>query len=294
MEKLTLLEKHISENGARASFSVPFLNRKNKNNVELQNWKDYQDLRKGIITIRQSGIRVKAPDYFPCLTYNPVIPIIYENGYRYLNKEELLSLQSFPLSYQFPENYSLTKIASLLGNSINLTALQHFLKDKVLNGLKFVDLFCGIGAFYLVLNNLGNICVLAVDINKNCSETYQSNFPSAPFLLGDINHKEIQREICSQEFELLCAGFPCQPFSRAGKKKGLSPELTSLLKIIQKKQPQYVLLESVPHLTKSSAFSSILTKLLSNYQIQMSIINPKDLGVKQNRPRIFIFAHRYV
>src|SRR3954471_19941867 len=114
LEKLPLLEKHILENGASARFTVPFLTRKNTYNVELQNWKDYQDIRKGIITIRQSGIRVKAPDYYPCLTHNPVIPIIYEEGYRYLNQSELLSLQSFPTNYQFPTNYSLTKIASLL------------------------------------------------------------------------------------------------------------------------------------------------------------------------------------
>jgi hypothetical protein len=78
LSQLPLLEQFLAQNGPKPSFSVPFLNRKNKNNVELQNWQDYQDLRKGIITIRQSGIRVKAPDYFPCLTHNPVIPIIYE------------------------------------------------------------------------------------------------------------------------------------------------------------------------------------------------------------------------
>src|SRR5438034_7225334 len=111
LTKLPLLEQYIAENGATTKFTVPFLERKNTYNVELQNWQDYQDVRKGIITIRQSGIRVKSPDYFPCLTHNPVIPIIYDQGYRYLNKEELLSLQSFPLNYQFPKNYSLTKIA---------------------------------------------------------------------------------------------------------------------------------------------------------------------------------------
>ena len=297
MEKLTLLEQYLTENSPKPSFSVPFLNRKNKHNVELQNWQDYQDIRKGIITIRQSGIRVKSPDYFPCLTHNPVIPIVYDKGYRYLNKEELLSLQSFPPNFQFPENYSLTKIASLLGNSINLTALKHFLEDKKLTGLRFVDLFCGIGGFHLAVEELGNWsneCVFALDHNKSCAETYQLNFPSTPFLLGDINHKEIQKQIIKTDFDLLCAGFPCQPFSRAGLKGGESPELTSLLAIIKKKQPRYILLESVPHLTKSQVFNSLLAKLLSNYQVQISLINPKDLGIKQNRPRIFIFAQRYV
>ncbi|CAI2200202.1 3152_t:CDS:1, partial [Funneliformis geosporum] len=249
---------------------------------------DYQDLRKGIITFRQSGIRVKSPDYYPCLTHNSALPIIYENGYRYLNQPELLELQSFPIDYQFPANYSLTKIASLLGNSINLTALQHFLKDKFrFNNLKFVDLFSGIGAFHLILKHLGNTCVLAVDKNKHCQTVYQLNFPTTPFLLGDLNDKEIQQQIIETDFDLLCAGFPCQPFSKAGKKTGQSSALTSLLTIIKKKPPNYLLFENVPNflLYKSSKF---LLTLLTNYQLQVSLLNPKDLGVKQNRPRLFI------
>jgi DNA (cytosine-5)-methyltransferase 1 len=130
-------------------------------------------------------------------------------------------------------------------------------------------------------------CALAVDINKNCQEVYRLNFPSTPFLLGDINDKQIQQQIVSQEFDLLCAGFPCQPFSKASNKTGQSLELTSLLTIIKKKQPNYLLFENVPNflLYKSS---KLLLSLLTNYQLQVSILNPKDLGVKQNLPRLFI------
>jgi DNA (cytosine-5)-methyltransferase 1 len=203
-----------------------------------------------------------------------------------LNKEELLSLQSFPTDYQFPKNYSLTKIASLLGNSINLTALNHFLKDKQLTNLNFVDLFCGLGAFHLALKNTSK-CALAVDKNKNSQATYNLNFPTTPFLLGDINNKEIQKKIIPTDFDLLCAGFPCQPYSKAGKKSGISSELTSLLTIIKKKQPQYLLLENVPNflLVNNSKF---LLPLVKNYHLQISILNPKDLNQKQNRPRLFI------
>ena len=246
-------------------------------------------MRKGIITIRQSGIRVKSPDYYPCLTNNPVIPIIYDHDqqeYRYLTKSELLNLQSFPKNYQFPANYSLTKIASLLGNSINLTALQHFLKDKLSN-LKFVDLFCGIGAFHLVLKQLENKCVLALDLNKSCAETYQLNFPNTPFLLGDINDKQNQKKIIATDFDLLCAGFPCQPFSQAGKKTGKSPELTSLLTIIKKAHPKYILLETVPNFLTTPGLNKLVKELLG-YSCNYEIINPKDLGIKQNRPRLFV------
>ena len=87
---LPLLEKYLAENGVAPRLNVPFLTRQNKYNVELQNWSDYQDLRKGIITFRQSGIRVKSPDCFPCLTHNPALPIIYDHGTR----QELMALQS--------------------------------------------------------------------------------------------------------------------------------------------------------------------------------------------------------
>jgi len=297
---LPLLEQYIAKNGASPRFKVPFLSRQNKFNVELQNWKEYQDVRKGIITIRQSGIRVKSPDYFPCLTRIPNIPIIYDHDqqkYRYLNKEELLSLQSFPTNYQFPVNYSLTKIAALLGNSINLNCLENFLKNKFLTNLSFVDLFCGIGGFHLVMKRKDvfyprNNCLLAVDKNKNCQETYQLNFPDTPFLLGDINDKVIQKEICAKDFDLLCAGFPCQPYSKAGKNSGESPELSSLLRIISKKKPKYLLLENVPNFLTNAGSSKFLLSLLKNYHCQISILNPQDLGIKQNRPRLFLWGEK--
>jgi site-specific DNA-cytosine methylase len=303
LTKLPLLEQYISANGATAKFTVPFLTRKNTYNVELQNWDHYQDLRKGIITIRQSGIRVKSPDYYPCLTHSPTnIPIIYENGYRYLNTKELLALQSFKENYQFPTNYSLTKVASLLGNSANVEVTRQFVRKNygMDYNLTFIDLFCGIGAFNQALNNMPEYwlkrqsnCVLAVDNNKACAETYCLNFPTTPFLLGNINEKKIQQEIYQQEFQLLAAGFPCQNFSKAGKRSGQSSELESLLKIIQKKQPPYILLETVPHFLNSSGLNPVVKSLLG-YQCCFEIINPKDLGIKQNRPRLFIWGKRNI
>jgi DNA (cytosine-5)-methyltransferase 1 len=161
--------------------------------------------------------------------------------------------------------------------------------DKQLRNLNFVDLFAGIGGFHLTLSDLGNKCVLAIDKKKNCQETYSLNFPTTPFLLGDINDKKTQQQIIATDFDLLCAGFPCQPFSKANsKKKGQSSELDSLLKIIRRKQPTYLLLESVPYLVKSLGLNRLLASLITNYQLQISVINPKDLGIKQNRPRLFI------
>jgi DNA (cytosine-5)-methyltransferase 1 len=160
--------------------------------------------------------------------------------------------------------------------------------DKQLRNLNFVDLFAGIGGFHLTLSDLGNKCVLAIDKKKNCQETYSLNFPTTPFLLGDINDKKTQQQIIATDFDLLCAGFPCQPFSKAnGKRTEKSPELDSLLKIIQKKQPRNLLLETVPNFLTSPGLNKLVKGLLG-YQCSLEIINPKDLGVKHNRPRLFI------
>lgn len=132
-------------------------------------------------------------------------------------------------------------------------------------------------------------CALAIDKNKNSQATYQLNFPQIPFLRGDINSKEIQKTIISTEFNLLCAGFPCQPFSKANiTSKGISTELTSLLTIIKKKRPLYLLLENVPNLLSSAVISKFIRSLLTNYHLQLSLLNPTDLNQKQNRPRLFI------
>src|ERR1700722_19154970 len=113
---------------------------------------------------------------------------------------------------------------------------------------KFVDLFAGIGGFHLTLDGFGK-CVLASDNNKDCQAVYQLNFPSTPFLLGDINDKEIQKKIIEADFNLLCAGFPCQPYSKANTSKNKKDTVIgSLLAIIEKKRPQFLFLENVPQL----------------------------------------------
>ena len=79
----------------------------------------------------------------------------------------------------------------------------------------FVDLFAGIGGFHQALKYLGGECVMASEIDKNCVEVYKTNFPNTK-IIGDIktNWKELP------QFDMLCGGFPCQPFSKAGKQNG--------------------------------------------------------------------------
>ena len=87
------------------------------------------------------------------------------------------------------------------------------------NSLKYIDLFCGIGGFHQVLRGLGHTCVFASDKDKACRETYKDNYGLEP--AGDITKVKTED---IPDFDILCGGFPCQPFSNAGKKKSLDDE----------------------------------------------------------------------
>ena len=77
--------------------------------------------------------------------------------------------------------------------------------------MKFIDLFAGLGGFHLGLEQLGHECVFASEINKNLREIYSKNFPSTK-IYGDITKIDINK---IGNHNILTAGFPCQPFSRA-------------------------------------------------------------------------------
>ena len=87
--------------------------------------------------------------------------------------------------------------------------------NKALKGYKFIDLFCGIGGFHLALSSFGAECVFASDIDKHAKVVYEKNHRFRPH--GDITQIPV-RDI--PEHDIVCAGFPCQPFSISGKQKG--------------------------------------------------------------------------
>lgn len=82
----------------------------------------------------------------------------------------------------------------------------------------FIDLFAGIGGFRMALQNVGCKCVFSSEWDKNAQETYLQNYGEMPF--GDITSDETKSHI-PEHFDILCGGFPCQPFSICGKKKGV-------------------------------------------------------------------------
>lgn len=161
--------------------------------------------------------------------------------------------------------------------------------------IKIIDLFAGIGGirkgFEIAFGN--NIdCVMTSEIDKHAIETYKANFGDEN-IYGDI--KEIKEEDVP-DHDILLAGFPCQPFSQAGLKKGFNDTRGTLFfdieRILIEKQPQAFLLENVKQLKghdKGHTLKVILEHLdKAGYKTFVKVLAARDFGVPQNRERIFI------
>lgn len=161
--------------------------------------------------------------------------------------------------------------------------------------MDFIDLFCGIGGFHNALIKFGNKCVFASDIDKDCREVYEKNFKIKP--VGDIKKLDIQK---IPKFDILCAGFPCQSFSNAGKKLAFSDErgllFNNIIDIAKVHSPKYMLLENVKHIKKISdgkVYKYIYESLEKiGYVIQDVEISPYDINIPQNRKRIIFLVVR--
>lgn len=162
--------------------------------------------------------------------------------------------------------------------------------------IKFIDLFAGIGGFRYSFEQCGCECVFSSEINNACKRVYKQNYGDEP--AGDItkiNPKDIP------DFDILCAGFPCQPFSICGKKKGFEDTRGTLFfdicRIIEEKKPKVVFLENVKHLTKHDkgrTFRTIIASLEDlGYNVSHQVLNSKDFGVPQSRERIIIIGTKH-
>jgi DNA (cytosine-5)-methyltransferase 1 len=170
---------------------------------------------------------------------------------------------------------------------------------------KFIDLFAGIGGFHLALHNLGAECVFASEWDEHARKTYELNFKNiSPKLfesgnyVGDITKVD---KASIPDFDILCAGFPCQPFSQAGHKLGFDDTRGTLFfdiaQILQIKKPKAFFLENVRGLLKHDngktfeVIKNTLTKELG-YSLNYSIVKASEHGLPQHRPRLFMVGFR--
>lgn len=163
---------------------------------------------------------------------------------------------------------------------------------------KYIDLFCGIGGFHQAMRSLGGECVFASDIDEDCRKTYEANYGIKP--AGDIT-KIQAKDIPSHD--VLCAGFPCQAFSKAGKRLGFEDETKGTLffdicRIMEYHKPQYALLENVRNLASHDhgntwkVIHDKLVKLGYNLLPEPVIFSPHYIGIPQHRERVYIMCVR--
>ena len=178
----------------------------------------------------------------------------------------------------------------------------------------FIDLFAGIGGFHFALHRQGAECVFSSEWDDECRKTYTDNFKKiSPHIFelssgkntlfeeklfaGDItkiNPKTIP------DYDILCAGFPCQPFSISGKQRGFADTRGTLffnvLEIVKTKQPKVVFLENVKQLVYHDHGNTLRVILQSlndiGYKTSWKVLNAKDFGTAQNRERIIIIANK--
>lgn len=157
---------------------------------------------------------------------------------------------------------------------------------------RYIDLFAGIGGIRLPFQRLGGTCVFSSEIDKFAIETYKANYNETPH--GDITQI---REDEIPNFDILLAGFPCQAFSIAGKRKGFEDTRGTLFfdvaRILKYHKPRVFLLENVKGLlnhNKGETFKVMIDILENqlNYKIFYKVLNAKDYGVPQNRERVII------
>lgn len=222
-----------------------------------------------------------------------------KNGVSQFFKKDAVKYTKEILQYEYPKDE--------ISNVVAEEALQYGVFDTfdvpfppIENPkFKFIDLFAGIGGFRLAMQNLGGKCVFTSEWDKDAKRTYKANFGERPF--GDIT-KEETKAFIPDGFDLLCAGFPCQAFSIAGKRGGFEDTRGTLFfdvaEIIKRKKPKAIFLENVKGLRNHNGGKTLATILnvlrndLGYFVPEPQIINAKDFGVPQNRERIYIVGFR--
>ena len=163
--------------------------------------------------------------------------------------------------------------------------------------MKFIDLFAGLGGFHLALESLGHKCVLASEIDEELQKLYKKNFKGTK-VVGDIT-KIKARDI--PDHDILCAGFPCQSYSKAGKRRGRNDEKNGnladeIIRILKSHQPKYFILENVPNFLSidgGETWRDFKAELENkNYGVFKKILSPHQFNVPQVRKRVFIVGIR--
>lgn len=224
----------------------------------------------------------------------------HQNGVSQFYKNEAIQHVKRALEYKFPnETISPTEAEEALQFILFDLKKDIPFPEPAKPDFKFIDLFAGIGGFRIAMQSLGGKCVFTSEWDEQAKKTYEANFGEVPF--GDIT-KEETKQFIPDGFDVLCAGFPCQAFSIAGKRGGFEDTRGTLFfdvaEIIKRKRPKAIFLENVKGLfshDKGKTLQTILHVLredLGYFVPEPQVLNAKNFGVPQNRERVFIVGFR--
>lgn len=164
--------------------------------------------------------------------------------------------------------------------------------------MKFIDLFAGTGAFSYVLKKHNFKCVFSNDMEKSSETIYKLNFPKCNYVLDNLNNIDVN---VIPKHDILCGGFPCQPFSIAGKQKGFDDERANvfwkIMEIVDKHNPQVLILENVKNLLthdNKKTFETIKKEIENRgYYIKYSVLDTSKItNIPQHRERIYIICFK--
>ena len=192
------------------------------------------------------------------------------------------------------------------------------MSKKTSQSFKFIDLFAGIGGFHHALEALGGECVLASDLDANCRKVYKATWPNhaQDALIGDVRtltqnddgSDKTLAEIAKlvPDHDVLCGGFPCQPFSKSGMQKGFLDKTRGtlffdIMEIAKAKKPRYIILENVRNLAgprHADTFKTIIDSMREcGYRVATDpvifsphLLAPELGGAPQHRERVFLLA----
>ncbi len=220
---------------------------------------------------------------------------IHNGVSKHYKKDALIALKEYVTYKKDEENLSLVAEEALQQLLFEVENVPFPTPDNY--AFKFIDLFAGIGGFRLAMQNLGGKCVFTSEWDKEAQKTYRANFGEVPF--GDITKDRIKNYI-PDNFEILCAGFPCQAFSIAGNQKGFADTRGTLFfdleKIIETKRPKVIFLENVKNLQSHDNGNTfkVMLDIIENklkYKVFYTVLNSMThANVPQNRERLFIVA----
>lgn len=162
---------------------------------------------------------------------------------------------------------------------------------------RFIDLFSGIGGFHQAMVQLGGECVLASEIDVFCNKIYQKNYGMS----SDVNVRDLDEKMDIPSHDVLCAGFPCQAFSKAGKQEGLEDATRGTLffeiaRILREHHTKYIVLENVRNLVSHDHGNTwrVIHRVLMDcgYRLteQPLILSPHQFGIPQLRERVIILG----